>query len=82
MKIYEIGTGYTTIPATMGEATEIVIEELSKSFLKNGHDVELIDIKASKRKKNNLPIREVYVPKWLTGTDVRLGLIHKLKRVI
>lgn len=66
----------------MGAATEIVIEELSKSFLKNGHDVELIDIKASKRKKNNLPIREVYVPKWLTGTDVRLGLIHKLKRVI
>lgn len=82
MKIYEIGTGYTPIPATMGAATEIVVEELTKSLLKNGHDVEIIDIKASNRKKNNLPIREVNVPKKFSGTDVSLGLMHKLKRVV
>ena len=33
MKIYEIGTGYTSIPAKMGAATEIVVEELTKSFI-------------------------------------------------
>lgn len=82
MKIYEIGTGYTPIPATMGAATEIVVEELTKSLLKNGHDVEIIDIKASNRKKNNLPIREVNVPKKFSGTDASLGLMHKLKRVV
>lgn len=82
MKIYEIGTGYTPIPATMGAATEIVVEELTKSLLKNENDVEIIDIKASNRKKNNLPIREVNVPKKFSGTDVSLGLMHKLKRVV
>ena len=29
MKIYEIGTGYTPIPARMGAATEIVVEEVN-----------------------------------------------------
>lgn len=82
MKIYEIGTGYTPIPATMGAATEIVVEELTKSLLKNEHDVVIIDIKASNRKKNNLLIREVNVPKKFSGTDVSLGLMHKLKRVV
>lgn len=82
MKIYEIGTGYTPIPATMGAATEIVVEELTKSLQKNGHDVEIIDIKASNRKKNDLPIREVNVPKKFSGTDVSLGLMHKIKRVV
>ena len=31
MKIIEVGTGYTSIPANMGAATEIVVEELVKS---------------------------------------------------
>ena len=34
MKIYEIGTGYTPIPARISAATEIVVEELTKAFLK------------------------------------------------
>lgn len=82
MKIYEIGTGYTPIPATIGAATEIVVEELTRSFRENGHDAEIIDIKATERKKTDLPIREVNVPKSFSGTDVSLGLMHKLRRVV
>lgn len=82
MKIYEIGTGYTPIPATMGAATEIVVEELTRSLRKNGHNAEIIDIKATERKKTELPIKEVAVSKKFSGTDVSLGLMHKLKRVV
>lgn len=82
MKIYEIGTGYTPIPAQMGAATEIVVEELAKAFAKQGIPVEIIDIASSNRTPTQLPIREVSVPKVFTATDVQLGLMHKLKRVI
>lgn len=82
MKIYEIGTGYTPIPAQMGAATEIVVEELVKAFRKQGADVTLIDIQASDRPANDLPIIEVPVPGCFSGTDVKLGIIHKLKRVV
>lgn len=82
MKIYEIGTGYTSIPAKMGAATEIVVEELTKSFLNGGKDVEIIDVKSSNREKNELPIVEVYVPNLFAGTDVQLGIMHKIKRVV
>lgn len=81
MKIYEIGTGYTPIPAQMGAATEIVVEELTRSFIKNGVDAEIIDISTQKRAKTELPITEVNVPKVFKGTDVSLGIMHKLKRV-
>lgn len=81
MKIYEIGTGYTPIPAQMAAATEIVVEELSKAFLAQNTQVEIIDISTKSRKENNLPIREVCVPALFTGTDVQLGIMHKLKRV-
>ena len=82
MKVYEIGTGYTSIPANMGAATEIVVEELTKSMQKKNIDVSIIDIKAKDRLPNNLPIIEVPVPPKFTGTDVQLGLMHKLKRVV
>lgn len=82
MKIYEIGTGYTPIPAKMGAATEIVVEELTKAFLKKGVPVEIVDIAADDRPANDLPITEVKVPKCFSGTDVKLGLMHKLKRVV
>lgn len=81
MKIYEIGTGYTPIPAQMGAATEIVVEELTRSLIKNGEDAEIIDISTQKRGNIDLPITEVRVPKKFTGTDVSLGIMHKLKRV-
>lgn len=82
MKIYEIGTGYTPIPAQMGAATEIVVEELTRSFLKNGENVEIIDIASEKRVENDLPISDVKVPPFFMRDDVSLGIVHKLKRVV
>lgn len=82
MKIYEIGTGYTPIPAQISAATEIVVEELTKAFLKQGIPVEIVDIACKNRAENQLPIREVSVPGCFSGTDVKLGVIHKLKRVV
>lgn len=82
MKIYEIGTGYTSIPAKISAATEIVVEELTKSMLKNDVDVNIVDIQDLERKENTLPIIEVSMPKIFVGTDVQLGIMHKLKRVV
>ncbi len=82
MKIYEIGTGYTPIPAQMGAATEIVVEELTRFFLKIKEDATIIDIKAQNRVKTDLPICEVNVPAVFTKTDISLGIMHKLKRVV
>lgn len=82
MKIYEIGTGYTPIPAQMGAATEIVVEELTRSFLKIGENAEIIDISADERAQTDLPVTEVKVPKCFTKKDVSLGIMHKLKRVV
>lgn len=81
-KIYEIGTGYTPIPAQMGAATEIVVEELTKAFMTRDINVTIVDIASDNRKENNLPIIEVPVPKVFKGTDVKLGILHKLKRII
>ena len=82
MKIIEIGTGYTPIPAQMGAATEIVVEELSRSFAKLGEEVTVLDIAASQRAEHDLPMEEVSVPGIFTKKDVSLGLVHKLKRVV
>lgn len=82
MKIYEIGTGYTPIPAQMGAATEIVVEELTRSFLNLEQDVQILDIKAKERPQTDLPIEEVKVPGMFTKNDVSLGIVHKLKRVV
>ena len=82
MKIIEVGTGSTSIPAKIGAATEIVAEELTKAFLHTDNDVILIDIADSKRSNNSLPITEVKIPAFLESTDVQLGITHKLKRVI
>ncbi len=82
MKIYEIGTGYTPIPAQVAAATESVVEELTKSYIEMGQPVEIIDISSSERAKNNLPITEVKVPSFFTKDDVSLGIIHKIKRVV
>lgn len=82
MKIYEIGTGYTPIPAQISAATEIVVEELTKAFIKQDVPVEIVDIACENRAEDQLPIREVPVPKCFSGTDVKLGILHKLKRVV
>ena len=82
MKIYEIGTGYTPIPAQIAAATESVVEELTKAFMKMGQPVEIIDIAAKERASHHLPITEVKIPSFLSKKDVGLGILHKLKRVI
>lgn len=83
MRIYEIGTGYTSIPAQMGAATEIVVEELTKAFLKQHVDVRIIDIHDAQRAENSLPIEEVWLPQFLNSSSVvKLGLFHKMKRVL
>ena len=82
MKIFEIGTGYTSIPAKIGAATEIVVEELTTSMLKQGHDVTIVDIRDIHRQSTSLPIIEVNVPYFFSSTDLKLGLVHKLKRVL
>ncbi len=82
MKIYEIGTGYTSIPAQMGAATEIVVEELTRSFLKLNKNVKIIDVADDNRAETDLPIIEVKVPTVFTKADLSLGIMHKLKRVV
>lgn len=82
MKIYEIGTGYTPIPAKVAAATESVVEELTKAFIQKKIDVEVIDISANDRVPNSLPITEVKVPSIFTKSDISLGIIHKVKRVV
>lgn len=81
MKIYEIGTGYTPIPAQVAAATESVVEELTKAYINMNQPVEIIDISSSNRASHNLPIMQVNVPSVFTKSDVSLGVIHKLKRV-
>ncbi|MBR2867883.1 MAG: glycosyltransferase family 4 protein [Clostridia bacterium] len=82
MKIYEIGTGYTPVPARVSAATESVVEELTKAYMQMGCSVEIIDIASNDRAPNDLPITEVKVPSVFSKTDVALGLVHKLKRVV
>ena len=82
MKIYEIGTGYTPIPAQVAAATESVVEELTKAFMEQNIDVEIIDIAASNRAPHQLPITEVKVPLLFSKLDISLGIVHKLKRVV
>lgn len=82
MKIYEIGTGYTAIPAKMGAATEIVVEELTRSMMKQNLNVTILDIKDKNRQDSNLPIIEVYMPQLFSSTDSKLGIMHKLKRIL
>lgn len=81
MKIIEVGTGYTSIPAKMGAATEIVVEEISKIFEKEKINYEIFDIEDEKRKKTDLKIKEIKVPKIFRKKDVGLGIMHKLKRI-
>lgn len=82
MKIYEIGTGYTSIPAQRGAATEIVVEELTKSLTELGKNVSIVDVRDPNRRMCGLPIIEVAIPLIFTQTDTHLGILHKIKRVI
>ena len=72
MKIIEIGTGYTPIPAQVAAATESVVEELTKSYIKMNQPVGILDISAQKRAEHNLPITEVMVPSFFTPVLMRI----------
>lgn len=82
MRIYEIGTGYTSIPADKGAATEIVVENLSRALIKQGHKVTVLDVADEHRLPTDLPITEIPMPRGFASTDEALGMKHKLKRVI
>ncbi|MBQ9859801.1 MAG: glycosyltransferase family 4 protein [Clostridia bacterium] len=82
MKIYEIGTGYTPVPAQVPAATESVVEELTKAFMAMEQPVEILDISTTHRAPHDLPITEVAVPSLFTRSDVSLGIVHKVKRVV
>ena len=82
MKIYEIGTGYTSIPAKIPAATEIIIEHLTSALADCGEDVAIIDIKDKDRLKTALPIIEINVPLITQKTDISLGIMHKINRVL
>lgn len=81
MKIYEIATGYTPIPARISAATEIVVEALSDAFVQMGQAVTAVDIRTPNRQETRFPVLEVPVPRLFSGTDHSLGLAHKAKRV-
>lgn len=81
MKVYEIATGYTPIPAACPAATETVVENLTRALLDRGIPAQILDIRAP-RQETELPVREVSVPPWLGGTDTALGFRHKLRRVV
>ena len=66
----------------MGAATEIVVEELTRAFRREKIETVIFDIATSNRLDTDLPIIEVNVPKQFKGTDVQLGIKHKLKRVV
>jgi len=82
IKILEIGTGYTSIPAKVGAATEIVVEELTRSLLKAGADAKILDIQDNQRAATSLPIKDVCFPQFLNTTFHNLGIFHKFKRVL
>jgi glycosyltransferase involved in cell wall biosynthesis len=82
VKIVEIGTGYSPIPAKVGAATELVIEELSKSFVKKGFDVSIVDLEEPQRGLDNIKFYDIKIPRHLKRTTYNLGLLHKVKRVI
>ncbi len=84
MKICQVATGYTSIPAKTSAATEIVIEHLSNHLVKHAQDVVVIDIYEDHRHKMEFDIVDIKMPKGFGSYDYthELGVKHKLKRVI
>ncbi|MDI3521037.1 MAG: hypothetical protein PWR04_1025 [Anaerophaga sp.] len=87
MKIIEIGTGYTTIPAKIGAATEIVIENLLISFCKLHIRSELFDISYNGRNTLNenelgddVIVHRINIPIFLQTVKDR-SIIHLFRRV-
>ncbi|MBE7177527.1 MAG: glycosyltransferase family 4 protein [Mucilaginibacter polytrichastri] len=82
MKIYEIGTGYTEIPAKIGAATEIVAYNLFLSFSKlTGVSSEIVDITFDKKADPKKNFNLVFIPEKYKTVDDK-GVIHVVRRLL
>lgn len=82
MKIVEIATGYTPIPAKVGAATEIVIENLISEFNKIGFKNELIDISYDDKSNSNIT-KTNYIKLSSKLDEIKdNSSIHYLRRII
>jgi len=84
VKICQVATGYTSIPAKASAATEIVIEHLSNSLIDLAQEVTVVDISDRERTKSRFKVIEVAMPEGFGCSDYThdLGIKHKLKRLI
>ncbi len=80
MKIFEIATGFTPIPAQIGAATEIVVQNLVNNFSKK-NEVILIDVRNNNRTGVDCPVSEIKMPAWLMKPSSFMSVKHKLKRI-
>jgi len=84
MKIIEIGTGYTSIPAKIGAATEIVIENLLREWGEQNVDLELIDVSFDGVKHNksyNYKRNEIKLHSFFCKNKDK-SFFHILKRIV
>ncbi|GHT70821.1 hypothetical protein FACS1894155_08050 [Bacteroidia bacterium] len=81
MRIFEIATGFTPIPAKIGAATEIVVQNLANN-LSQKNEVILIDVQSKNREGIDCPIYEIGMPQWLMNPGSFLSIRHKLKRAL
>ncbi len=81
MKIFEIATGFTPIPARIGAATEIIVENLIQNFTPE-NDITLVDVYSSTRQNTNYNLEEIKMPDWLMKPAAILSVKHKIKRVV
>ncbi len=81
MNIFEISTGFTPVPAQIGAATEIVVENLIRNFTKK-NDITLIDVNNDDRGTIDCPVKEIKMSRWLMKPSAFLSFKHKLKRVV
>ena len=81
MEIFEIATGFTPLPAKIGAATEIVVENLIKNF-DAGNDVVLIDAQNEDRTGIGCVVKEIKMPRRLMKPTGFMSIKHKLKRIL
>ena len=81
MEIFEIATGFTPLPAKIGAATEIVVENLIKNFDAE-NDVVLIDVHNEDRTGIDCAVKEIKMPRRLMKPTGFMSIKHKLKRIL
>ena len=81
MEIFEIATGFTPLPAKIGAATEIVVENLIKNF-STENDVALIDVHNEDRTGIDCAVMGIKMPQGLMEPTGFMSIKHKLKRIL